>query len=117
MAQLARPCAGMTRMGNDPIIGRPDSIQIRFARELHATRGARILLQIINRRPQSGIQFCVPQGREKFLSSSAEEDRIAHLTWLSPAPTAEVSRSRQRRSRRFQISRILQRFKLSQVFY
>ena len=45
---------------NDPIIAHSNSIQIRFARELHATKRARILFKIINRGPQSGIQFCVP---------------------------------------------------------
>jgi hypothetical protein len=34
---------------NDPIIAHSNSIQIRFARELHATRRARILFKIINR--------------------------------------------------------------------
>src|SRR5438093_678408 len=45
---------------------------------------------MINRNAQSPVQLRVSQAGETFLSSSAEEDRIAHPTWLSPAPTAEV---------------------------
>ena len=54
------------------------------------------MLKTINRSTQSAVQLCVSQASEKFLSSSAEEHRIAHPIWLSPAPMAEVLQIRLR---------------------
>ena len=68
---------GIIDLIDDAIISNPNAIQIGRTGEFHAARGPSVLLQAINGLAQPPVRAGIAQGAEEFLSSPAEQNRIA----------------------------------------